>query len=506
MNKITKEASHSLHKSLKYCLRSSKRLLMAVLFTVICLQQAKAAYDFSVVVPSGQTLYFNITSNSTYEVEVTYPGSSSSDPYSGYTKPTGYLDIPATITHNGNTYSVTSIDAHAFYGCIGLNVVIIPNSVTSIKNYAFSGCTGLASITIPNSVTSMGLSTFNSCSGLTSVVIPNSVTEIGYGAFGECSNLISVTIGNSVTKIGAYAFMSCSSLTSITIPNSVTTIEKSAFSFCTNLTTLNFDAVNCNDFNEDKNPFNRCPISTINIGDSVQRIPGYFAYNKDSLLSVTIPNSVMSIGNYAFSDCNSLTEVISLATLPPPLGTGAFDSTVIAKVPCGSLSYYTSAACNWPQYFASIEEMCITITVISADENTGTVSGSGDYGYGSTVTIEAIPNAGYQFLQWNDGNTDNPRTITVTENATYTATFELIIGIESVDILDELTFYPNPTHGTISFNSIDIRKVEVLDVNGRVVAIFENSNVIDLSKLSKGYYTMRVTTAEGVAVRKVIKR
>ena len=150
--------------------------------------------------------------------------------------------------------------------------------------------------------------------------------------------------------------------------------------------------------------------------------------------------------------------------------------------------------------------MCITINVVSADENMGTVSGGGDYGYGSTVTIEAIPNAGYYFLQWNDGNTDNPRTITVTENATYTATFELIIGIESVDILDELTFYPNPTHGTLSFNSIDIRKVEVLDVNGRVVAIFENSNVIDLSKLSKGYYTMRVTTAEGVAVRKVIRR
>jgi hypothetical protein len=79
------------------------------------------------------------------------------------------------------------------------------------------------------------------------------------------------------------------------------------------------------------------------------------------------------------------------------------------------------------------------------------------------------------------------------------------IGIETAKMLDALTFFPNPTSGTITFNCTDIRKVEVMDAMGRMVATFENSNVIDLAKLSKGYYALRITTDRGVAIRKVIR-
>ena len=79
------------------------------------------------------------------------------------------------------------------------------------------------------------------------------------------------------------------------------------------------------------------------------------------------------------------------------------------------------------------------------------------------------------------------------------------VGIDAADELETLAFYPNPTSGTITFNRTDIRKVEVMDGMGRVVATFENSNVIDLAKLSKGYYTLRITTNNGVAIRKVIR-
>ena len=146
-----------------------------------------------------------------------------------------------------------------------------------------------------------------------------------------------------------------------------------------------------------------------------------------------------------------------------------------------------------------------TITVLSANDSMGTVSGGGEYEVGTAVTITATPNQGYRFVSWNDGNTDNPRTITVTEDATYIANFEEAIGIEGIDILSELTFYPNPTSGTITFNRTDINKVEVLDAVGRTVAVYENAHIIDISKLTKGYYTMRITTAEGVAVRKVVR-
>ena len=123
----------------------------------------------------------------------------------------------------------------------------------------------------------------------------------------------------------------------------------------------------------------------------------------------------------------------------------------------------------------------------------------------TSAEIQAYPYDGYHFVSWNDGNTDNPRTITVTSDAVYIASFAEDVSIDAANELDALTFYPNPTSGTITFNCTDIRKVEVMDGMGRMVAVFEDSYVIDLSNLSKGYYTMRITTNDGVAIRKVIR-
>ena len=399
--------------------------------------------------------------------------------------------------------SVTSIGNSTFRGCSGLTSVTIPNSVTSIGEYAFYNCSGLTSVTIPNSVTSIGNSTFRGCSGLTSVTIPNSVTSIGEYAFYDCSGLASVTIPNSVTSIGEYAFQSCTGLTSVTIPNSVTSIGSSAFSYCSGLTSVTIP----NRVTSIENgTFSGCiGLTSVTIPNSVTSIGEHAFSDCSGLTSVTIPNSVTSIGNWAFNGCTNLRDVTSLAVTPPTLGTTVFSVAGILKVPCGSLSAYRYSA--WLDYFTIMEEICdnMTITVTSANESMGTVSGSGEYAFGTVATITATPNEGYRFVSWNDGNTDNPRTITVTEDATYIANFEEAIGIESRDVLSELTFYPNPTSGTITFNRTDINKVEVLDAMGRRVAVYENAHIIDISKLTKGYYTMRITTAEGVAVRKVVR-
>lgn len=146
------------------------------------------------------------------------------------------------------------------------------------------------------------------------VVIPESVTyngatypvtSIGYYAFEKCSGLTSVTIGNSVTRIGNYAFSGCSGLTSITIPNSVTNIGNHAFSSCSGLKEINFNATNCTSMGSYDSPvFKNCTsITTINIGENVQIIPSYAFSGCSGLSSVTIPNSVTSIGNYAFWGC-----------------------------------------------------------------------------------------------------------------------------------------------------------------------------------------------------------
>jgi len=258
-------------------------------------------------------LYYNLDATN-QTAEVTYQLKRDVNNYKGLTT----ANIPAFVTYNSVSYSVTSIGDYAFYNCRGLTSVTIPNSVTSIGNSAFEGCSSLTSIEIPNSVTSIGNDAFYGCSGLTSVTIPNSVTSIGNFAFAECTALTSVTIPNSVTSIGNFAFAECTALTSpvynahifaclptsysgaFTIPDGIESIAGGAFYNCYSLTSVTI------------------PNSVTSIGSSA-------FYNCSSLTYVTIPNSVTSIGNFAFSGCSGLTSV-TIGNSVTSIGGSAFEN------------------------------------------------------------------------------------------------------------------------------------------------------------------------------------
>ena len=226
---------------------------------------------------------------------------------SGDNKYSGYIVIPESITYNNSKYPVTSIGKRAFYGCIDLTSITIPNSVTSIGDGTFLGCTYLTSITIPNSVTSIGDGTFNGCTYLTSITIPNSVTIIGNWAFKDCSHLTSIIIPNSVTSIGEEAFYGCKGLTSVTIPNSVTSIGESAFCYCSGLTSITIPN-SVTSIGEEA--FEYCfGLTSVTIPNSVTSIGNRAFKDCRGLTSVTIPNSVTSIGSHAFYECSGLTSV-----------------------------------------------------------------------------------------------------------------------------------------------------------------------------------------------------
>ena len=226
---------------------------------------------------------------------------------------------------------VTKIGYYAFYGyqtdCNKLTSVTIGDSVTTIGEYAFSNCESLTSVTIPDSVTTIGEWAFYYCESLTSVTIGNSVTTIGDSAFLCCSKLTSVTIPDSVTTIGGGAFKSCTSLTSVTIPDSVTTIGDSAFGECSSLKEFKgkFAADNgrCLIMDNTIIAYANASGTTYTIPDSVTTI-GLWAFGYcTSLTSVTIPDSVTTIGVRAFASCKSLTSV-TIGNSVTTIGEGAF--------------------------------------------------------------------------------------------------------------------------------------------------------------------------------------
>ena len=199
---------------------------------------------------------------------------------------------------------------------VTLTEIVIPSSITFPYTYTINGATFTRYLSCP--VTAIGDLAFYNCENLTNVNIPNSVTAIGFFAFKDCVNLTSIDIPNSVVTIGWAAFSGCN-ITSVTIPYSVSRISRDAFSGCGNVKELTWYAKHCvsngNMYTEN--------IEKVTIGNEVEYLPDSFVHHS-KITEVTIPNSVDTIGGFAFSGCTGLTN-IDIPNSVDAIGYAAFE-------------------------------------------------------------------------------------------------------------------------------------------------------------------------------------
>ena len=316
------------------------------------------------------------------------------------------LALPAKLMAEDFTY-VTNSGVIIITGYTGLEgVVTIPNEINGlmvggIGKEAFGGLDFLVNITISDNVTNIGSTAFLACSGLTNVTLGNSVQSIEVSAFVGCSSLTSVTIPNSVTSIGQWVFQGCSSLNSVTIGTRVSSIGKGSLFDCSGLSAISVDPLNSNFASVDGVLFNKTQTTLVQFPagragsytspGSVTTIGNWAFANCTSLTNLTIGNGLTNIGDYAFSNCFGLTGIYFQGNAPSyggsvfyqPSGRWGYPATI----------YYLPGTIGWGSTFDFVPALPWLPQVQTSDASFG-VGTNGfafniNWASGMTVVVEA---------------------------------------------------------------------------------------------------------------------
>ena len=395
-----------------------KRLIF---FFALAMSFCNVAYCTGSIYMNGKLLYYKPANPnvSAYNVVITYPGSSSSNPWpSNFTKPTGNIQINSSFNYGGHTFTVVGIDEHAFDSCTGITSVFIPDAnITSIGAHAFKNCSGLNKVTIGLSVTNINIGAFAFCQNIDTVIFnPQNCTS------SSSIKTRSVIFGGCVQRIPNGLFSGSDSLQSVTIPNTVTNIGANAFYHCDNLNSVTFSGTTSGTRTIGERAFSWCNISYINTGSSSTVISDY-AFSHNPIETIILGPSVSYIGSFAFANTNSPCNLIVVrSSTPIEFFYTAFDgidtNNVEVRVPCGSLTSYQNDIHivdnehfpgSWGS-FANITEGPWAYSFTSSQPDKGYVN-TQIICSSNQAQITAVPNTGFRFDQWSDGNTDNPRIV-----------------------------------------------------------------------------------------------
>jgi len=404
-----------------------------------------------------------------------------------------------------------------------IEAIIIENGVTTIGNFAFSFCTALTSVSIPNSVVTIGNRAFNT-TALTSINIPNSVRTIGWQAFGFCTALTSIIIPNSVTTIGFGVFEGCTALTSIEV----------------DANNPNFSSINGVLFNRDQSVLHIYPegkqVEYYTIPSSVRTIYDY-AFFDTSLTSVTISNSVTTIGYMAFGvNMNSETRhlrnvIIEDCTTPLHLsGAGWSPDTLYLGRNINSwagsfgnaikhLTIGNNVTAIGFNAFWNNRELT-SVTIGSSVVIIGNMAFSGCNALRSIISLSPIPPA-VVASTFNNVSRElctvyavSDEALALYQNAEVWRDFLNIkvyepSNIETVNA-ETIQIFPNPVVGELRIINHEWQVgdvVELYDMSGRIVETWRAASLqhgeftIDMSPFKAGNYILRI----GNRVAKVVK-
>ena len=220
-----------------------------------------------------------------------------------------WFDLRSDITNVFISEGITRIGVNCFRGCISLKTVTLPDTLQSIGRIAFMGCWSIDTIDIPDSVTSIEDEAFRG-SYVKQITFGSGISECGKCICLDCEQLEQVTFKDGIKVIGEEAFKGCRGINEVTLPDSLEIIGETAFSQCGIKKIVFGNGLKI----ISDNLFDGCKTDTLDIPEGETSIGIGAFYGNNTVTSITFPSTLTSIKKYAFTQCDSLTDIYFIGT------------------------------------------------------------------------------------------------------------------------------------------------------------------------------------------------
>ncbi len=333
----------------------------------------------------------------------------------------------------------------------------IPDGVTEIGDYAFYMCDLLKEYDFPSSLTKIGVEAFGQCYGLEEFTIPDSVTSIGEDAFSNCDKLTTINFGTGLAEIPDYAFYLDSSLRNLNFPSNVKKIGNDAFYGCSGLQSVTFQENGVTEIGEWAFHF----VGSIG-GDEE-----YGGVTQTSrLTTITFPNSLTKIGDYAF-DGNSALTTVNMGTGVSDIGVSVFSGTGITTLNTAgnsNLSYEDGILYNGDKstLFFALPSVVAQNGKLTINDNVTTIRPFAfesckkvlkEIAFNSSSKVETIGEGAFKECYATKINF--PASLrTIEDGAFYMADLEDVTFAEGVTSIGDSSFFANPIKNLALPNSL----------------------------------------------------